>query len=152
MLPTHAIEPSRVNPRWLIIYGKKKCGKTTAVSKLKDTLILDFEKGSDFVSAVKMKVLGLNASPTEKPEAKALRIGESVPESDRMFYLNEIAVLIRKYRSEHAGVNPYKRIVIDTCTKLEELCEDMATLLYMNTPVGSKFNRDTEGKMLPKSK
>lgn len=150
MLPTQAIEPSRRNPKWLIIYGKAKCGKTTAVSKLKDTLILDFEKGSDFVSALKMKVIGLNAPPGEKPEVKASRL--EVNEGDRLFYLNEVAGLIRKYRKDNNGKRPYKRIVIDTCTKLEEMCEDMGTLMYMNSPMGIKFNRDNEGKILPKDK
>ena len=45
---------------------------------------------------------------------------------------------------------PYKRIAIDTVTKLEEWCEEEATIKYMNSSVGASFNRDKLKQMLPK--
>lgn len=40
--------------------------------------------------------------------------------------------------------NPYKYIVFDTLTRLEEWCEIEGTLNYMNSVQGKKFNRVTE--------
>ena len=41
--------PKRVNPTSLLLYGAPKVGKTTALSKLKDCLIIDTEKGSNYI-------------------------------------------------------------------------------------------------------
>lgn len=45
---------------------------------------------------------------------------------------------------------PYDFIIIDTITKLEDMCEWEATEDYMNSLVGKKFNRDENGNLLPR--
>jgi hypothetical protein len=45
---------------------------------------------------------------------------------------------------------PYTYIIIDTITKLEELCEWEATEDYMNSLMGKKFNRDDNGNLIPR--
>lgn len=50
-LPTKKSEKKTDDPRNLIIFGLPKSGKTTALAQLPDTLIVDLEDGSDFVSA-----------------------------------------------------------------------------------------------------
>lgn len=59
-LPTSRIAPARRNPKLLTLFGQSKVGKTTTLSKLENCLILDTEKGTDFVSAMKVQVNSLN--------------------------------------------------------------------------------------------
>lgn len=144
MLPIEPIKASRINPRLLVIYGKSKCGKTTAASMLPNSLILDFEDGSDFVSALKVKILGLNSPSNESPESRQKR------QDSGRYFINEVLLEIREFRRKNNRY-PYELVIIDTGTRFEELCEDVATLDYMNSPQGSKFNRDQTGNILPKS-
>lgn len=55
-LPKTKIAPVRANPKRLVIYSKPKAGKTSALALLDNCLILDFESGSDYVEAIKLKV------------------------------------------------------------------------------------------------
>lgn len=55
-LPKQKIAPVTENPKRLVIYSKPKVGKTTAFALLENNLILDFESGSDFVEALKIKI------------------------------------------------------------------------------------------------
>lgn len=59
VLPTKKIESVRDNPKRFVIYSKPKAGKTSLIAELDETLLLDFEKGSDFVSAMKIKIESL---------------------------------------------------------------------------------------------
>jgi len=56
ILPKSPVAASTTNPKNLIIFSKPKVGKTSNLAQLKDSLILDFEEGSDFVEAYKIKV------------------------------------------------------------------------------------------------
>ena len=56
VLPTQKIKASKVDPRNLVIFGMPKVGKTTVLSSLDNCLILDFEKGSVYVDALKIQV------------------------------------------------------------------------------------------------
>lgn len=55
-LPMEPIEAEVVNPTNLIIFSKPKVGKTTLIQGLKKALLLDFEKGSGYVTAQKVNV------------------------------------------------------------------------------------------------
>jgi hypothetical protein len=55
-LPTKIIDVEHHNPRNLIIISKPKVGKTEFVAGLPNALLLDFENGSDYVAAMKMKI------------------------------------------------------------------------------------------------
>ena len=59
-LPTTPIISTAQSPRTLIIYGAPKVGKTTLLSILPNNLIIDAEQGSDYVSALKLKIDNLN--------------------------------------------------------------------------------------------
>ena len=56
VLPTKKQKPDTSSPENLVIFSKPKVGKTTLLAGLKDCLILDFENGSDYVEALKLKV------------------------------------------------------------------------------------------------
>ena len=44
--------PKSTDPGLLLLYGAKKSGKTTALSNLDNCLIIDTEKGSNFISGL----------------------------------------------------------------------------------------------------
>lgn len=46
----------RYAPKFLIVFGKPKSGKTTALSLLENNLIIDMEEGTDSMEALKIKV------------------------------------------------------------------------------------------------
>ena len=56
LLPDKKVKASRKSPKNMVIYGPPKIGKTTALSKLDNCLILDLEEGSDMLDALKIKV------------------------------------------------------------------------------------------------
>lgn len=58
-LPLEPIPKLTQDPKNLIIYGLPKIGKTTILSTLPDNLLVDFEDGSDYVSALKVKISNL---------------------------------------------------------------------------------------------
>ena len=110
VLPMKKVPKTTDNPENLILYAKPKAGKTTLLAALDDCLIIDLEKGTNKIDALKVQANSLA----------------------------ELAEVIRAVRtSEHK----YKYVGIDTVTKLEEWCEADATLMYMHTPMGIKFNR-----------
>ena len=58
-LPTSKIPAETQDPRYLILFGLPKAGKTTILSTLENNLILDTENGSTYVDALKVKVNSL---------------------------------------------------------------------------------------------
>tara|TARA_R110000787_G_scaffold70320_1_gene156389 strand:+ start:6875 stop:7621 length:747 start_codon:yes stop_codon:yes gene_type:complete len=114
-LPTEKREALRVNPRNLLLFAPSKIGKSTLACKLEGNLILDFEKGTEFLDAMSIHI-------------------------DSITKLEEVCNAIK------AAEKPYKYITVDTITALEEKCEWTATLNYMETESGAKFNR-VKGKI-----
>ena len=55
-LPTGIVGAVTKSPKNLVIFSKPKVGKTTLLSQLKDSLLIDLEDGSDYVAAVKIKI------------------------------------------------------------------------------------------------
>lgn len=58
-LPTKPIPAETQDPKYLILFGLPKVGKTTVLSTLENNLILDFENGSTYVDALKIKINNL---------------------------------------------------------------------------------------------
>jgi len=56
VLPTGIVQAVTKSPKNLVIFSKPKVGKTTLLSQLKDSLLIDLEDGSDYVGAVKIKI------------------------------------------------------------------------------------------------
>lgn len=71
-LPLSPIKALSQSPKDLIIFAKPKTGKTSLIAQLPDALLLDFEEGSDFVDAMKIKV---NSIATLK------QIGDAIKEA-----------------------------------------------------------------------
>lgn len=114
VLPTKKVAAETQDPKNLIIYGAPKVGKTTLLAELPESLLIDTEGGSSYVSAVKVKATNL-------PE------------------LTEVCKAILD-----AG-KPYKFLILDTITALEEMCKPLAAKLYMSTPMGKNYTGGAEG-------
>ena len=55
-LPTSKIPAESQDPKYLILFGLPKVGKTTILATLENNLILDFENGSTYIEALKVKI------------------------------------------------------------------------------------------------
>lgn len=72
-LPLTLVKASIKSPKELILFSKPKVGKTTLIAGLEGCLILDFENGSDYVEAMKLKV----------PNREVLRsIGQAIKDAN----------------------------------------------------------------------
>lgn len=116
VLPTEKTKSKVENPRFLIIYGKPKSGKTTLVAELEDNLIIDLEGGSEYMTA-----LSIQARSVED--------------------LGEIANAITA-KIKETSKKPYKYITIDSATVLEEISKPLALKLYQQTPMGKLYKDD----------
>ena len=58
-LPTEKVSATRKSPKNLVVYGQPKVGKATAIAKLDNCLIIDLERGSDMVEALKVQASNL---------------------------------------------------------------------------------------------
>ena len=102
-LPTSPIPATSTNPQYLVLYGLPKAGKTSALAKLENNLIIDLEGGSKFIDALAVQARTIND-------------------------LGEIAQAIRAKNAE-VGHNFYKHITIDNATRLEDICLGYAATL-----------------------
>lgn len=58
-LPITPVAPVTKNPKLLTLFGQSKIGKTTVLAELPNCLIIDTEKGTDYVQALKVQVNSL---------------------------------------------------------------------------------------------
>lgn len=110
-LPREKVPASAIDPKFLILFGKPKSGKTTIVSLLPDNLIIDLENGSDYIDALKVKAPNIDT-------------------------VRQVASTLAKDKKE--GFQ-YKFITIDTGTALEDVVKPYALELYRATPMGKNF-------------
>lgn len=103
ILPTEKIPAKITNPRFLILFGKPKAGKTSAVAALDNNLIIDLEGGADYLEALSVQARSI---------------------AD----LAEIRTAILTKNQECNGFF-YKHITIDNATRLEEMCMSYACQL-----------------------
>jgi len=123
ILPTEKNIPKVNNPRFLILFGKPKSGKTTLLSQLDNCLIVDLEGGSEFLAALSVQARNIND-------------------------FGEIANAIRT-KIKETGKKPYKYIAIDNATRLEEICLPYAASLYRQQPFAKNW-KGTDVRILEK--
>lgn len=112
-IPNTPREPKNKNPNVMLIYSVPKAGKTTIVSQLSNSLLLELEPGgADYISG---RIMEIN-NPKEMEETFQL--------------LEKSPSLVADY------------LIIDTISKWDEQSEIVGTYKYMNKPQGKKFNRD----------
>lgn len=70
VLPTQIVPAETQDPKNLILFGLPKVGKTTVLSTLPNNLLLDFEKGATYISALKVSI---NSFAELKEVCKAIK-------------------------------------------------------------------------------
>lgn len=121
-LPTEKRKAITQNPKFLILAGKPKSGKSTFVASLDDCLCIDLEQGYRSIDAL-------------------------VVEANTIEEYFEILKACQEKAKQNGGI-AYDKIVIDNSTRLETLCLAYAAKLYRNTPMGSGWEtlKDDSGR------
>jgi replication-associated recombination protein RarA len=122
-LPFEPKKPLNQDPRFMILFGAPKCGKTTICGKIPNSLLIDLEAksqtdedgGSWHVECVSLKATCLKD-------------------------LGQIIKAIKDYKTEH-GKDPYDCIIIDHSSKLENIADEYALQLYKGTPQGARYEK-----------
>lgn len=124
-LPKNKIKAVRVNPRKIILFGKPKIGKSTALSELDNCLILDLEGGTDYLEALKIDILKVSREQNILP-INALR---------------QVINQLKEANKENNGY-VYKYGAIDTISVLEDMVLPVALSMYKGTVQGRNFQGD----------
>ncbi len=122
LIPTSKVQPTRINPKSIVLFAKPKVGKTEMCAGLENSLLIDLEDGSDYVNALKVNVL-----------AEARNQGKSP--------LEVIQILIQEINAANAEKKgyAYRFGILDTITAAEEMVLPLAADLYRNTPQGRNW-------------
>jgi len=103
ILPKEKTQPVKNSIKFMILFGKPKAGKSSAMAALDYNLIIDLEDGYKGLSALVVQARNIND-------------------------FGEIAKAIKEEIKE-TGKFPYKYITIDNATRLEEICMGYAITL-----------------------
>ena len=114
VLPKEKSVPKVNNPKFLILAGRPKAGKSTLMTALENNLIIDLEDGYQALSALVVQARSIND-------------------------FAEIANALKAEINNNEGRFPYKYITIDNATRLEEMCLSYAAQLYKQTPMGKNY-------------
>lgn len=129
-LPKEIVKAESISANRILLYAKPKQGKTTALSLLKNSLLIDTESGSDFVDAFKIKV----------------DITKSIEEQAKQFVEICRAIYMAGYNAETKVYTPkYQTIIVDTYTRLDDWSEIVGTLNFMEKAQGKTWNRIKDG-------
>ena len=123
VLPKEKSVPKINNPKFLILAGRPKAGKSTLMTALENNLIIDLEDGEQALSALVVQARSIND-------------------------FAEIANALKAEINNNEGKFPYKYITIDNATRLEEMCLSYAVQLYRQTPMGKNY-QGTDVRTLP---
>jgi hypothetical protein len=121
VFPTEAHEPE-INISSCILFGKEKCGKTTALSQLPNCLIIDTEAGS------------------KKARAHAIIAPQDRGPVGKMAWLKKVAEKLIEEGKQ------YDYVAIDTLSEVNDWAEWSGTYRYMNSIQGKSFNRVKDSK------
>lgn len=123
-LPTERRKAQTYNPRLLVLFGRPKSGKSSAVASLDNNLIIDLEDGYR-----SLEVMSVDARSVADIFAIRAKINEEIKKTSKC---------------------PYRFITIDNATRLEEMCLSYAAQLYRNTQMGAKWGlkRDRNGNLI----
>lgn len=122
VLPTEKNKPKVNNIRFLVVYGRPKCGKSSFAASIPNNLIIDLEGGTEFLECLSVQARSIND-------------------------LGEIANAIRA-KIKETGKKPYNFITIDNATRLEEICLGYAATMYKQQPQGKNW-QGTDVRLLP---
>ena len=132
VLPTTIRKATKKNIQNMILFGKAKSGKTTMCCKLKNSLLIDLEKGSYFNE-------GTIIEPPKEYKDNPIYIH---------WWLKKLA---EKIEEEN---HPYDYVIFDSLSQIDEWSNIIGTAQYMNTNAGQYFNRilDKSGRPMKDDK
>jgi hypothetical protein len=110
------------DPKKLLLISHHKTGKTTLAAALPNSLLIDTENGSSFVSGT---IFNLQKELTNKPYGPVTMLQLLSQEITR--------------QNKEKGAPVYDYIIIDTVTGLESIARSYATYLYKQTQQGKNF-------------
>lgn len=116
------VDPLRVDPRILIIYGEKKVGKTDELTKLDSCLILDGEEGT--ATHTNVLAVSINSMKDIKDLRKAVE---------------EEGAARAKAGKKGLDLFPYRYMAIDTLDSIEAIIEPTLTMRYKESVKGKTF-------------
>lgn len=123
ILPKEKTIPVKNSIKFMILFGRPKAGKSSAMAALDNNLIIDLEDGYKGLSALVVQARNIND-------------------------FAEICNALREEIKNNDGKFPYKYITIDNATRLEEMCMSYAITLYKSTPQGKNYS-GTDIRTLP---
>lgn len=123
ILPKEKTIPVKNSIKFMILFGRPKAGKSSAMAALDNNLIIDLEDGYKGLSALVVQARNIND-------------------------FAEICNALREEIKNNDGKFPYKYITIDNATRLEEICMSYAITIYKNTPQGKNYS-GTDIRTLP---
>jgi hypothetical protein len=121
-----------VNARRMLLFAAPKVGKTTAVSGLKNCLIIDIEDGTNFIANGDVINVLSEAAKRLNCNPKEVLNHPDGPKECLNIFINiheELSKLTTKY----------DYIVIDSVTQLIKIASYYATELYKKLPLGKNF-------------
>lgn len=121
-LPTTDSPASESRLKTILIISHMKCGKTSNCLQIPDSLMINLEDSAEYYGGKFINI---------KKEARDNKTGI-------VSTIKEIQKLLRKKLNE-TGKFPYKRIIIDQLTTLEEIAIAYATFLYKQTEMGKNY-------------
>lgn len=128
--PNQKIPATIINPRSILFYAEPKLGKTSLLTTLPDSLLIDGEDGSDAADT--------NAKINIMKEAEELGYLENNhPHLGYLKYLNEVGGQILKEK------RPYKYVIYDTLSELQEWCLTDGTFQLKSSIIGKNFKGDS---------
>lgn len=122
----------RVNPKKLLLFSSPKAGKTTAVSGLENSLIIDLEDGSSFITGTIINVLAIAGERIGVSAKEVLNHAEG-PKTC-IDVLRELLVEIKE--------SNFKYIVIDSVTALVKIATWLGSQMYKQTAQGKNYTGD----------
>jgi hypothetical protein len=121
-LPIIKSKPKVEEPRKMFLFAQSKTGKTSALSQLPNSLLIDLEDGADFYECA-----SINVKRIAKQEGKNM-----------LDVLAEVKTSIVE-ANQKKGSPVYDFVIIDTTSVLEQIANEFGTSLYKKSAIGKNF-------------
>ena len=122
VLPRTSTVAANTDPRILVMLSNTKSGKTSAVLKLPNSLLIDLEDGSEYYDGTKLNL-------RKEAATSGTGLGSLLEETARLI----------KAENVKAGSPIYDFICLDTLTVIEALAVAKATFEYKKSSIGKSF-------------
>lgn len=131
-------KPKRIEPKSLLLYANHKVGKTEicgALTRIKDkegnpiAFMLDINDGSNYIYR------------------NGFNIDSRLTKLEKLTQFQRVIEELEKYRKKHKR-NLYEYGILDELSTLDNWIEYYATLKYMKSSIGKKWNRNANGSMI----